>query len=178
MTDLLAYALREEYAGTVVQYDTLKDQEAGNGTEVPVYTGGVIAAGDRDVDVRELLDGEPHPGVILVNPTDTALANALEDYPALKRVSAEGLNLPDDVEPLDELDSRTVAQLREIAKAEDLEGASRANKPALITAIRAKRAAAAAALEPDATDEDLLRASELDTVDAALDHADTTTEGE
>jgi hypothetical protein len=167
MTELLAYALREELAGTVVQYETQKDKDAGNGVEVPAFTGGVIAAGERDVDVRDLLDADPHPGVIIVDPADTALVNALEAYPALKRVAA-----PDgDVQPIDELEAETVTRLRHIARVElGLDGAARANKPALVEAIRAKRAALAEAAT--GSEADKLRASELTSVEDATDHAD------
>lgn len=166
MTDLLAYALREEFAGTVVQYETQEDADNGNGVEVPAYTGGVISAGDRDVNVRELLDEKPE-GVIVVHPSDVALINALEDYPALKRVSAAGLDLPADVQPVDELESSTVAHLRDLAEREGLAGASTARKAELVAAIRAKRDAVAEAAT--GSEEDKLRASELDHVDEAAD---------
>lgn len=63
----LAYALRAEYED--------------------IYTGGLIVAGDSDFDVKAELDAAD--GVIVTD--SPAIIQALDDYPALKRVP-----LPDD----------------------------------------------------------------------------------
>lgn len=72
----VAYALREDYAGTVEQ----------DGVQVPLYTGGSLAIDDdrQHFDVRaELDDGD---GTIVVTETDLPLVIALDQYPPLKRV--------------------------------------------------------------------------------------------
>lgn len=79
MTDLCAYGLRAEYDGTV-------ETDLGDGAvTVPKFSGGVLAVAGEDFNVREELDaGE---GVIVVDAANVALVNALEEYPALKRVA-------------------------------------------------------------------------------------------
>lgn len=70
----VAFALRQEYAGTVEV----------DGEEVPRFLGGVIAAGDSDLNVAELL--EEGAGTIVLEGNDTRAVVALDEYPALKRV--------------------------------------------------------------------------------------------
>ena len=168
-----AYALREAYDGTVVQYATQEDKDADRGVEVPAFTGGVISAGDRDVDVRELLDGTDYgpAGRIVVDDADAALVTALDEYPPLKRVDAGDASETADADAGDGLEQLKAADLRRIAGEElGLDGVSRASKPALITAIRSKRELIRKAAT--GSEADKLRASEADTLGDALEHDD------
>lgn len=89
---MIAYELRAEYTGTVEQVLTVDDR--GNAIDtvtVPAFTGGIINAGDRDLDVAaELKAGD---GRIIVDEgtlDGNAAAIVLDGYPALKRApSAE-----------------------------------------------------------------------------------------
>ena len=75
----VAYELRAEYAGDVEL----------DGETVPRYLGGVVSIDDtREVNVREELDAGN--GRIVVADNDVPALNALDNYPPLKRVSAEG----------------------------------------------------------------------------------------
>lgn len=76
----IAFGLRAEYDGTVTHDD---------GSEAPVYTGGVIAVGlNREaLDVRRALDDGA--GRIVVDDSDLELVGALDAYPALKRLPAD-----------------------------------------------------------------------------------------
>jgi len=73
---LVAYGLRADYDGTVTI----------DGEDVPRFLGGVIRAGDRDLNVREEL--ARGSGRILVSESDAGAVLALDGYPALKRVPA------------------------------------------------------------------------------------------
>lgn len=124
--DLIAYALREEYAGTV-------EQETDEGiVTVPVYTGGVIVVGDRDLNVREALD--EGDGTILIEERNAAAAAALDGYLPLKRVKA-----PADAEPTltlgDSYEDVTVAELRADASSRGLLNAGQARKDELVDAL-------------------------------------------
>jgi hypothetical protein len=122
--DLIAYALREEFTGTVEQ----------DGETVPVFTGGVIRAGDTDIDVREEL--EAGGGIIVV---DTRAAGAivhLDEYPPLKRVKAPADGAPTgsftDAGPYAE---RTVDELRTDLRTRGIAGAGSAKRDELVTAL-------------------------------------------
>lgn len=157
---MIAYALRSEFAGTVVQYESQEDKDAGNGSEVPAYTGGIITAGDRDVDVRELLDSKPYDGVILVDDSDTGLVTALDEVPVLKRVGLETAGVdPAELElTVGPYDGLLKADLVDRARARGLDGASSATKPAIVAAlVELDRREAAAA---DGSEADRLRLSE------------------
>lgn len=132
----VAYALREEYAGTVQQIA----EEGADPVEVPAYTGGVIVV-DRGTnpdgssppdgfDVREELDA--NDGVIVVDETDAALIGALDQYPALKRVPA-----PDDAAIVHGYADRTAGELRGEAKRRGITGAGSASIADLVTALEA-----------------------------------------
>lgn len=115
MSETIAYRLREEYAGTTVQYATAEDEEHGNGVEVPAFTGGLISVGStgRELDLRELLDEEPHPGLIVVDATDTPAIAALDGIGVLERAT--------DVDVDAELDAGpTRAELMDQARAAGL----------------------------------------------------------
>lgn len=180
---LIAFELTDEFAGVTTVYETIEDKDADRGVEVPTYTGGLISAGDRDVDVRELLDTDPHPGLIVADDADTALVIALDDYPALKRTT-----VPDNVTGIDDLEGRTVADLRVIARQDlGLDGGARASRPALLAAIRRKRELLAAANESEEARQrnslatsvtELAEAGDPRDDDQAGTPGDTTTEGE
>ena len=124
--DLIAYALREEYAGTV-------EQETDEGiVTVPVYTGGVIVVGDRDLNVREALD--EGDGTIIIEERNVAAAAALDGYLPLKRVTA-----PAGAEPTltlgDSYEDVTVAELRADASSRGLLNVSKASKDELVDAL-------------------------------------------
>jgi hypothetical protein len=66
----IAYALREDFKGTVEVFDTVEDQQAGNGREQRRYLGGLIAVADeRDFDpLAELTiagNGDADAGIIV-----------------------------------------------------------------------------------------------------------------
>jgi hypothetical protein len=115
MSDSVAYALREEFAGTVLQYETVEDESNGNGVEVPAFTGGLVSVGStgRELNLRELLDEEPHPGLIVVDATDTPALVALDELAVLERVDAPAGEPEVNAGP-------TGNELRERAKAEGL----------------------------------------------------------
>lgn len=123
--DLRAFALREEYAGTVVQNIDGEDRE------VPVFSGGVVNGGDVDLNIAELLtEGD---GVIVVDPRDPVVLAALEEYPALKPVG-----VPDGADPInDRYSSKGVTELRRLAKRAGIERMGRAGKDELIAALEA-----------------------------------------
>jgi hypothetical protein len=86
MTDTVAYALREEFTGTVTQVlEADADGKPTKTLEAPKFSGGVIAAGDEDLNLAELL--EEGNGVIVVDPTANPLAVVvLDELGVLKRV--------------------------------------------------------------------------------------------
>lgn len=125
MSDLRAYALRDEYAGTVVQAIDGEDRE------VPVFSGGLVNGGDNfgDVDVAKLL--EEGGGTIVVDPRDPVLAAALDEYPPLKDVP-----VPDGASPVNDLYSnRGVRWLRAEVKRRGIDGLSKATKDELVAAL-------------------------------------------
>lgn len=126
MTDTrIAWALRDEYAGTVLQ----REHDEDPGTEVPKFSGGVISAAARDLNIGELLaEGD---GVIVLELPDQAVITALDDYPALKRVP-----VPEGATPLDTpLEGLKLADLRDRAKALELEGAGGLTKAELAAVL-------------------------------------------
>lgn len=163
----ITYGLRADYAGTVVQYDTEEDKQAGNGTEVPVFSGGIVAAGAVDVDVRELLEDPEHgdTGTIVVAETATALVNALDQYPALKRLET-------DAEPAEEaitdLDTLNVGDLRREAGREDLEAYGGLKRDELLRAVKVRRAVKAELAAHPSSDE-LIALNALTDARALLD---------
>lgn len=128
----IAYRLRADYDGTVEQ----------DGIEVPIFTGGLIAAGDRDVDVRVELDAGA--GTIVVAETDSALVEALDSYPALKRVGA-----PDDATPVDPYAGLTVVQLRDEVRLRELTVPAGAKRGELVDALLADDQGADITPDPD-----------------------------
>lgn len=96
----IAYGLKAEYEGTVEL----------DGTPVPVFSGGIIRVGERDVDVRQALDAGG--GRIVVDDHDAALINRLDAHEALKRVAAH-----DAAVTLAPTDGMTVPALRDELRA-------------------------------------------------------------
>lgn len=140
----IAYALREEFEGTVEVFDTQEDFDAGNGREVPKFAGGTFAIGEGETfDVAaELEEGE---GVIVVDDRDQVLVMALDEYPALKRVA-----VPEGREPLREYDGQSVGTLRAECRRRGL--AVGGTKPQLIERLEANDAAVAAGDQEGAQD--------------------------
>lgn len=111
---MIAYELREDYRGTVTQVLTV-DAEGNpvDTREVPKYSGGVVTAGDGDLNIVEAL--EEGNGRIVLNeadPESTGLINVLDNYPALKRVAID----EDDKPAAGGLASMTYNDLRGVAK--------------------------------------------------------------
>lgn len=133
MSDAIAYGLREDYAGTVTQYETEADEQAGNGTEVDKFTGGVVSIGpDGDVlDVKEEL--EKGAGVIVVDPAtaDPRLIDRLDNFPALKRVK-----VPAGTQPLTGgYGDATVTKLRDELKRRGIAAAGSLSHEEAVTAL-------------------------------------------
>jgi hypothetical protein len=130
----IAYGLRAEFAGTVTQVLPADDQhDDPREVDVPAFTGGVISYDDgQSFDIRAALDEDPHPGVIVVSEANTGLVLALDEYPALRRVT-----VPTDLAdaPTSGYDDLTVTQLRAEADRRGLEGAARARKDILVKAL-------------------------------------------
>jgi len=87
---MIAYELRDSFAGTVEQVLTVDENgDAVDTVTVPLFTGGVLRAGDADLNIAELL--EAGDGRIVLD--DATLEgqqaiNVLDTYPPLKRVAA------------------------------------------------------------------------------------------
>lgn len=128
----VAFGLREEYAGTVTQFETEEAKEAGKGTEVDLFTGGLLHVGTdgEELDVKAAL--EAGDGVIVVDPaTSPILLTRLDEYPALKRVP-----VPAGAAPLTGgYADRTAAELRDELKRRGITGAGSTAKPELVTAL-------------------------------------------
>lgn len=124
----LAFALRSDYEGTTTV------GEADEAREVPVFLGGVIVAGERDLNVAELL--EAGNGTIVVSDRDPRIVAALDEYPALKRVEVP--KGADSV--LGGYEDSNLTTLRAEAKRRELDvegGVSKANRDTLIAALEA-----------------------------------------
>lgn len=119
----IAYELREEYQGTVPQ--TVGDEEF----EVDVFQGGVIAAGERDIDVKAELDAGG--GRIVVSEDEVLAVNALDAYPALKRIGY----VDDAGEAVNPYELVKATDLKADANARGLEGAGSARKDDLVVAL-------------------------------------------
>lgn len=86
---MIAYELRAEYAGDVEQV-LEADPETGapvRTATVPLFTGGLVNVGERDLDLRRELD--ENDGRILVAEHDAPALVALDAHPALKRVATD-----------------------------------------------------------------------------------------
>lgn len=144
MSDTVAYALREEYAGTVTQ--VLEADADGNPTktvDVPAFGGGLIALGDDDeLDLAEAL--EAGGGTITVDASAKPLAvTILDELPVLKRVRA-----PIDADVKVGYRDRTAKANRDEASNRGIAGAARASAEDLVAALEADDARAAAGEDP------------------------------
>lgn len=88
---MIAYELRDAYAGTVEQVLTVDDKGDPVDTQtVPAFSGGVFRAGERDLNLAELL--EAGNGRIVIDEATIEGSQAvtvLDGVPVLKRVGAE-----------------------------------------------------------------------------------------
>lgn len=126
---MIGYELRAAYAGTVLQRTDGDDP----GTEVPVFQGGLITAGDRDLNIGELL--EEGDGRIYVEDSDAAAILALDEYPALKRTTvADGAEATVNT-VAEAYADRNRDELRAEADSRGIEGAKSSNKPELVIAL-------------------------------------------
>lgn len=111
----IAFALRDEFAGTVTVYEDADDT---TGTEVPAFTGGLINLGDGSEEhtldlAKALADGDGK--IVLADDVPGNAVDILTNHPALKRVSAG------EAEPtLDRYDELGYDELKDEAKARDL----------------------------------------------------------
>lgn len=91
---LVAYELREKYAGTTTVYDTAEAKEKNEGREVPNFSGGRLALSDGSTyDVGAKL--EEGGGAIVVEDSNDFLLDVLNAYPALKRTNVPAGAQPD-----------------------------------------------------------------------------------
>ena len=124
----IAYALRDEFTGTVDQRET-EDAEP---VTVPVFTGGPISVDtDREIHLGEAL--EEGGGTIVIDDGDGALIVALDGYPALKRVA-----VPEGAEPVaGDYDSQTNAALRAELNRRGVTGGGNKSHDELVAALEA-----------------------------------------
>lgn len=136
---LIAYALREDYAGTVTQ-----NHADGSTTEAPRYTGGLITIGNDELDVRAALD--ENDGTIVVTDNAVAAVAALDSYPALKRVA-----VPRGATPIvTPYDHRPIGDLRHDLSRRAIAGGARVSRERAIAALIAHDDALASGVTPDA----------------------------
>lgn len=145
----VSFALKAEYEGTVDLNADLREAADDPSTVeervVPVFQGGVLSIdGSRSFDTAEAL--EAGNGVITVEETDTALVELLDYFGPLKRVPT-----PDGATALTSYESASLVDLRAEAKRRGIEGAARAPKAAVITAL-VEYDERAAAGNPDVND--------------------------
>jgi hypothetical protein len=140
-----AFELREEYAGTIeveVGEDDAKVTE-----ERDVFQGAVVALppdGESFHVKDQLAKGG---GLIVVDETNYALVDTLENLPCLKRAAA-----PDGAEGISVYGSLSGPRLKEIADARGVKPDGR-KKDDYIAALEAADAALAAGETPDSADE-------------------------
>lgn len=124
--ETIAYALREEFEGTVEQ-----ELEDGTVVEVDKFLGGLINVGNGDLDVKLAL--EEGGGEIVVDERDAQIVMALNGYPALKRVGSDAeVTIDPDVVLYHD---RKRDELAGDAKARGLEGVTGALKDDLVYAL-------------------------------------------
>lgn len=135
---MIAYELRESYKGTVEQVLTVNsDGDPVDTVTVDAYSGGIIRAGDEDLDVKaELAKGD---GRIVIDDNDPRaglLVAALDDYPALKRVGGAG-----DEPTVDPLDALNASEARAEARRIGLSIETGTKAPEVVAGLKAHRAA-------------------------------------
>jgi hypothetical protein len=136
---MIAYELREAYAGTVEQVLTVDDKGDPVDTQtVPAFSGGVIALAESDLNVAEALEAGGGRIVADENTVEgQQLINALDYYPALKRVSAEDSDTV--VNPLERMNN---GQLRSEAARRGVKIESGANRDAILKGLTEQAARA------------------------------------
>lgn len=137
---MIAYELREAYAGTVEQVLTVDDKGDPVDTKtVPLFSGGVITVADGELNIGELL--EQGKGRIVVNEETIEgqqAVNVLDYYPALKRVEVE-----EGDEPTNPLDALSASALRDEAKLLGVKIEAGANRDAVLKGLTEQRERAA-----------------------------------
>lgn len=104
---LVAYELREKFAGTTTVYDTAEAKEKDEGRDVPTFQGGRLALADGSTyDVGDKL--EAGGGTIVVEDSNDFLLDVLNAYPALKRTQ-----VPDGAKPDTDPMSLSAAALKQ-----------------------------------------------------------------
>lgn len=164
MTDhdaLVAYALRDEYVGTVTQ--VLETDAKGRPTktqDVPKFSGGLINLGVEELELAEAL--EEGAGTIVLDVSANPLAvEVLDAIPVLKRVE-----VPEGATSVIGYNERTATALREEAGRRSIAGAASARKADLERVLELDDARIAAG-EP--TPDDYSVAGILAAADAAND---------
>lgn len=133
MGNLVAYELREDFAGTVTVYDSVEAKKKDEGREVDVFQGGRVALSDGSTfDVGEKL--AESDGLIVVETSNDFLTNVLDSYPALKRTA-----VPEGASPNADLGSLSKAALKQRAAAAELKTSG--SKDELVARLQAHRAA-------------------------------------
>lgn len=151
----IAFELRSDFQGTV----TLPDE-----TEVPKFSGGVLAIGPSSIDVAELL--QAGGGTIVVETAQQPLVALLEAYPPLKQCP-----VPDGVAAVQLYELWSRAALNEEAHRRGLQGYTRLSSDELARVLQeqdrvltSERAGAdgaqPAALRPGADAGDVLAATQ------------------
>lgn len=137
---MIAYELREAYAGTVEQVLTVDDKGDPVDTQtVPAFSGGVIALAESDLNIVEALEAGGGRIVVDENTVEGQQAiNALDYYPALKRVAVEDGDTA--VNPLERMSS---TQLRAEARRRGITIETGADRDAVLKGLteQAERAA-------------------------------------
>lgn len=127
----VAYQLREEYAGTEVDYDPETGEELDEPVRVGGFEGGTIGIPPlgETFDVAAAL--EEGDGLIVVNPDNAPqLVQQLDDYPPLKRTQA-----PPDAATVG-YDQHTVQRLRQDAADRGIVGIGRLAKDDLVGVLQ------------------------------------------
>lgn len=137
---MIAYELREAYTGTVEQVLTVDDKGDPVDTQtVPVFSGGVIALAETDLDLAEALEAGGGRIVVDENTLEGQQAvNVLDYVPVLKRVGVDQADKP--VNPLERMNA---GQLRAEAARRGVKIEAGANRDAVLKGLteQAERAA-------------------------------------
>lgn len=113
-------------------------------THAEGFLGGVVSAGDRDLNLAELL--EEGNGLIVVDAAaEPLVVTVLDEFPALKRVGVD-----EDAELTLGHADRTRGELRTEAKRRGIAGASSASKDELVDALTLDDARIAAGIDQPA----------------------------
>jgi hypothetical protein len=128
---LVAYELRDEYAGTT----EVVPEEGAEPVKVPTFQGGRLYVGDGDFAVAEAL--EAGNGKIVVKAIDQRLIELLSVYPALKRCSVPRGSDKNPRVVISPYKRRSVEDLRQAASLRDVKGAGSLSKERAIQILDA-----------------------------------------